>query len=168
MVMSEHEKHTEFLRHCLRYDESADCEKLMKEIARIQRDLRCVERAAWLMALLGALVLAVLGYGTVLVQNFPYNTSKFIINLLIAMGVGVLISLLTFVGLWAGYRWKLDLRREECRQMVAKLLESHFGKSPAKPLQDNRANEGDARRLREATGIAMENFTEKLDHGNES
>jgi uncharacterized membrane protein YccC len=130
--MSEHEKHTEFLRHCLLYDESAGREELMKEIARIQRDLRCVQRAAWLMAMLGVLLLAVLGYGTILVANFPYNTPQFVINLIIAVVVGMLISFLTFVGLWIVYRWKLDLRREECRQMVAKLLESRLGKPAGK------------------------------------
>jgi hypothetical protein len=118
--------------------------------------------------MLGALVVAILGYGTIMVANFPYNTSHLIINLISAVGIGVLVSLLAFMGLWVVYRWKLDLRREECRQMVAKLLQSHFGKPPAKSLQDNLTNEGDAHRLREVTGIAIENFTGKLDHGNES
>jgi len=166
--MSEHEKHTEFLRQCLHYDESAGREKLMKEIARIQRDLRCLQRAAWLMAMLGALVAAVLGYGTVLVQNFPYNTSQFILNLLIAVGVGVLISFLAFAGLWLAYRWKLDLRREECRQMVVKLLESHFGKPPTTPLQDNHAGEGDARRFRELTETAQESSPRDIEQGSSS
>lgn len=132
--MSEHEKHTEFLRHCLRYDESAGREQLMQEIARIQRDLRCVQRAAWLMALLGVLLVAVLGYGTILMANFPYNTSQFVINLIVAISAGILVSLLAFVGLWLVYRWKLDLRREECRQMVAKLLESRLGKPAGKEM----------------------------------
>lgn len=135
--MNDHEKHTEFLRQCLLYDESAGREKLMKEISRIQRDLRCVQRAAWLMAVSGALIVTALGYGAVLTQNFPYNTSQSIVNLIFAAGVAVLISFLTFAVLWMVYRWKLDLRREECRQMVAKLLESRLGKPPATPLQDH-------------------------------
>ena len=61
--MNEHEKHTEFLRQCVLYDESARRQNLVKEIAWIQRDLRCVRRAMWLMAFLAALVVAVLGYG---------------------------------------------------------------------------------------------------------
>src|SRR5580658_10087105 len=112
--MSEHEKHTEFLRQCLLYDESAEREKLIKEIARIQRDLRCVERAAWLMVMVGVLVVTVLGYGMILVQNFPYNTSQIVVNLIFAVGVAALISLLACMSLWVVYRWKLDLRREEC------------------------------------------------------
>jgi hypothetical protein len=163
--MSEHEKHTEFLRQCLLYDESAGRERLMKEIAQIQRDLRCVQRAAWLMAILGVLVVAVLGDGTILVQNFPYNPSQFIVNLIFAVGVGVLISFLAFTGLWLVYRSKLDLRREECRQMVAKLLESRLGKQPTTLLQDNRASEGDARYVREPTETAQESSPGEIEQG---
>ena len=126
--MSEHEKHTEFLTQCLLYDESAGRDELIKEIARIQSDLHCLQRALWLMAVSGALIVVVLSYEGVLAQNFPYKTSQSIINLIFAAGVAVLISFLAFVGLWMVNRWKLDVRREECRQMVAKLLESRLGK----------------------------------------
>lgn len=134
--MSEHEKHTEFLRQCILYDESARRHELVKGIARIQCDLRCVRRAVWLMAILTALVLAGLGYGTVLVDNFPYNLPQFIVNLIWALGLGSLISLLAFLVLGMLYRNKLDQHREECRQRVAKLLESRLGKTAATPSQD--------------------------------
>lgn len=142
-MMSEHQKHTEFLRQCIRYDDSAGRQNLVAEIARIQCDMRCVRCAAWLMAILIALAVAGLGYGAVLVKNFPYNTPQFILNLIYALGVGALISLLAFAGLWMFYRWKLDMRREQCRQMVTKLLESRLGKPVATPLRENRAREGD-------------------------
>jgi hypothetical protein len=164
--MSEHEKHTEFLRQCILYDESARRQKLMKEIARIQLDLRCVQRAAWLMALLGVLLVAILGYGTIMVQNFLYATSHFIINLIIAVGVGIMISLLAFAGLWIVYRWKLDLRREECRQIVIKLLESRLGKPAITPLQDHHADEGHA--LPQLTGTTLESSTGETRPGSQS
>ena len=103
-MMSEHQKHTEFLRHCLRYDESIEHQELEEGITQVQRDARCVRRAVWLMAILTALVVAGLGYGTVLVANFPYNAPQFIVNLIYAVGLGSLISLLVFVGLGMGYR----------------------------------------------------------------
>ncbi|HEX7617731.1 MAG TPA: hypothetical protein VF480_03320 [Verrucomicrobiae bacterium] len=140
--MSEHQKHTEFLRHCLRYGESTEHQELEEGITQVQRDARCVRRAVWLMAILAALVLAGLGYGTVLVDNFPHNAPQFIVNLIYALGLGALISLVVFAGLGMVYRWKLDQRREECRQRVAKLLESRLGKPVAAPLQDNRAGGG--------------------------
>ena len=47
-IMSEHQKHTEFLRHCILYDESAKRQELHERITQIQRDARCVRRAVWL------------------------------------------------------------------------------------------------------------------------
>jgi type VI protein secretion system component VasF len=135
-MMSEHQKHTEFLRQCIRYDESATRQELEEGITRVQRDARCVKRAVWLMAILTALVVAGLGYGTVLVANFPYNAPQAIVNLIYALGLGALISLVVFAGLGMGYRWKLDQRREECRQKIAKLLESRLGKPVTTPSQD--------------------------------
>jgi hypothetical protein len=110
----------------------------------------------WLMAILTALVVAGLGYGTVLVDNFPYNAPQFIVNLVYALGLGSLISLLTFMGLGLVYRKKLDQRREECRQRVARLLESRLGKPVTTPLQDTRDNRvgvGDGRTVRVANEV---------------
>lgn len=64
--MSEHEKHTEFLRQCVLYDESARRRKLVENISQLQRDMRCVRRAVWLMAILTAAIMAGLGYGIIL------------------------------------------------------------------------------------------------------
>ena len=153
--MSEHEKHTEFLRHCILYDESVKRRELEEGITRIQRDARCVRRAARLVAMLIALTVACLGYDVILVDNFPYNIPPFIINLVCGLGLGSLISLLAFAGLGIFYRIKLDRRREECRQLVARLLESRLGKPDVTSLRGDRpgrddgrtvsvANEGDA------------------------
>ena len=146
--MSDHEKHTEFLRQCILYDESARRQELHEGITRIQRDARCVRRAVWLMALLTALVVAGLGYEVILVDNFPYNIPQSIINIICGLGMGSLISLLAFMGLGMVYRMKLDQRREECRQLVARLLESRLGKpvtTPLRDMRDNRAGGGDGR-----------------------
>ncbi len=152
-MMSEHQKHTEFLRHCLRYGESTEHQALDKRITQIQRDERCVQRAVWLMAILTALAVAGLGYPAILVENFPYNAPQFIVNLVCALGVAALICLLVFVVLGMAYRRKLDQRREECRQLVTKLLASRLGKPVATPLadvRDNRGGEGDGKTVRVA------------------
>jgi hypothetical protein len=153
--MSEHEKHTEFLRHCLRYGESTEHQALEKEITQIQRDVRCVQRAVWLMAILTALAMAILGYPAILEESFPYNFPQFTLNLICALGLGSLICLLVFVGLGMAYRNKLDQRREECRQLVMRLLETRLGKPVATPLQhmqNNRAGERDGNTVRVASG----------------
>ena len=153
--MSDHEKHTAFLRQCILYDESTRRHELHERITRIQRDARCVRRAVWLMAMLIALVVAGLSYEVILVDNFPYNLPQLIINLVCALGIGSLISLLTFMGLGMVYRSKLDQQREECRQLVSRLLESRLGKPVTTPLRDNRAGEEGARRIREIVETAQ-------------
>jgi uncharacterized integral membrane protein len=148
MMMSEHQKHTMFLRQCILYDESAGRQELDEGIIQIQRNACCVQRAAWLMVILIALAVAGFGYGEVLVENFPYNSQQPIIDIICALGVGSLISLLAFVGLGMVYRRKLDQRREECRELVARLLESRLGKPVSAPWRDNRAGEANGRTAR--------------------
>jgi uncharacterized BrkB/YihY/UPF0761 family membrane protein len=108
----------------------------MEEIVRIQRDARCVRRAVWLMAMLAALAVIGLGYGVILVSNFPNNFPQFILNTFSVLAVSWLVCILAFAGLGMVYRWKLDRRREECRQIVTKLLESRLGKPATTPLRD--------------------------------
>lgn len=131
--MGEHQKQTEFLKHCLRYHESATREELNREITQIQRDQRCVQRAVWLMAVLTALAVVGLGYPAILLENFPYSPPQFFVNLCCAVGVGSLISLFAFAGLWMVYRKKLDQRKEQCRQMLTTLLESRLGNPVSTP-----------------------------------
>jgi hypothetical protein len=118
--------------------------------------------------MLTALVVAGLGYGTVLVENFPYNVPQFVVNLIYALGLASLISFMAFVGLWMVYRLKLDQRREECRQMVARLLESRLGKPIITPLRNNRAGEEEAPRIRELVETAPGSLTGRIEQGNQS
>jgi hypothetical protein len=127
MITRDHHNQTEFLKRCLRYGEGAGCQQLLLEMTRLQRDARSVWRAAALMAVLFVLALTVLAYATILLDNFPYNTPHFIASLSCAVGAGSLISLLAFLGLGILYRRRLDYRREESRQLIAKLLESRLG-----------------------------------------
>jgi hypothetical protein len=140
--MSEHQNHTQFLRQCLLYDDSSKRHELEKTFSQLQRDLRCVRRAAWLMAMLATLAVAGLGFAVVLTDNFPYNLPPFILNLICTLAVGSLISLLAFAGLRMVYCRQLDQRREECRQLVAKLLASRLGRSAAASLPENQIQTG--------------------------
>ena len=132
-MTSEHQKQTAFLRHCLIYDDTEERHKLEERISQIQYDEICVRRAVWLMALFAALSMAGLGYSAVFMAKYPLNlseiTSQWIIKLLCALGVGSIICLVAFLSLGMIYRKDLDLRREECRQLAMKIMESRLGKS---------------------------------------
>jgi hypothetical protein len=130
--MSEH-KHTEFLRHCLLYDDSSERHHMEKNFTRLQRDLLSVQRAVWLMAILAALALAGMIYPAILLENFPYNTGRFIFHLLFALFVGSLICLATFMGLRMFYRRQLARQREQCHQLLTRLLASRLGATSGNP-----------------------------------
>ena len=129
--MSEHQRVTEFLRQCIRYDDTEERHRLEERIARIQRDERIVQRAVWLMILLAAVAMAGLGYAAILHAEYPLNvsqfTGRFLIKALCALGAGSLICLFVFLGLGVIFRKELDQRREDCRRLTLKVLASSLG-----------------------------------------
>ena len=140
--MRDHHQQTEFLKQCLRYDESARCRQLAQEITQLQRDERCVQRAVWLMAVLTGLASVGLAYPAILLANFPYSAPQSFIKPVCSLGVASLISLVAFVILQMVYRKKLDRRREECRRMVSRLLESRLGNPVITPSREDPISEG--------------------------
>ena len=150
--MSENQKETAFLRQCIRYEESAERRELEDGIIEMQRNERCVRRAAWLMVMLAALVVAGAGYGVLLVDNFPYNVPHFILNTACGLGLASLISLLAFVILGMVYRQELAQRREKCRQLVTKLMESRLGKQVPALLREGRVGDGNRESVSQAAG----------------
>ena len=133
--MSEHQKQTAFLRQCLLYDDSGERHELEESMKQLQRNLRCVRRAVWLMAVLVALAMAGLCYSAVVPADDPHNLSQLVAQfsskVFCALGLGSMICLVAFTGLGVVHRSKLDQRREECRRLAAKLLESRLGKPRA-------------------------------------
>jgi hypothetical protein len=135
VITGDHQKHTDFLKECLRYDENARCQELAQEITRLQRDERCVQRATWLMGVLTGLAVALLVYPAILLENFPYSVPKFMVSLVGVLGVGSFISLLAFFVYGVCHRQKLNQLREESRRRVAELLETRLGNVPSPPVQ---------------------------------
>src|ERR1051325_7300427 len=133
--MSEHEKQTAFLRQCLLYHDAGERHELEESISQLQRNLHCVRRAVWLMALLVALAMAGLCYSAVVPTDDPHNLSQLVMQfsskVFCALGLGSMICLVAFAGLGVVHRSKLDQRREEWRRLAAKLLESRLGKPRA-------------------------------------
>ena len=126
--MSQHQKATEFLKQVIHYDDSAERQTLEEGITQDARNERCLRRAVSLVALLSALALAGLCYAAVLLTDSPQNKSYFGIKVLAALGLGSLICLPVFMGFWISCRRKAERRREECRKLTAKLLQSRLGK----------------------------------------
>ena len=124
-----------FLRQAILYDDTAERHKLEQRITQIERDARCLLRAIWLMVLLTAVGIAGLCYCAVFLADFPENMTQFttwiVVKVFGALGLGSAISLLAFMCLGIAYRRELNSRREECRGLIAKLLESRLGKPPS-------------------------------------
>jgi len=133
-----HHRETEFLKQCIRYEDTEERHRLEERITQIQRDERIVRRAVWLMALLAALAMAGLGYAAVLMVEYPLNvselTSRFFIKALCALGAGSGVCLFVFLGLGAIFRKELDQRQEDCRRLALKVLEARLGPVGTRPL----------------------------------
>lgn len=131
-MMSDYQRETEFLRQCIRYDDTAEHLKLGERIAELHRIELGVRRAMWLMALFAGLALAGLCYGAVFLAEYPLDLVQFHARLLVkvpcALGAGSLTCLLVFASFGAINRRELDRRREDCRRLTTKLMEARLGK----------------------------------------
>src|SRR5712692_5627355 len=102
-MTSEHQKETDFLRQLIRYDQSAERDKLEGRITRIQRDERCVRRAVYLMPLLSALAAAGLYCAPAFLVDDPENKWRFWVNVVCGLGMASLTSFVVFGGYWLAY-----------------------------------------------------------------
>jgi hypothetical protein len=127
--MTAHQIEMAFLSSVIPYDDSDEPLKLQKSISQLQRDERCVRRLAWAMALFLMLGSAGVAYGGILQENFPYNLPEYVIHVFCVFVLASLICRVAFAGLLAAYRRKLNRLREECRRLVARVLESHLGRA---------------------------------------
>jgi uncharacterized membrane protein len=143
--MSDHQKQTDFLTQCLLYDDTAKSHKLADRIAQVQQDERRVQRGLRLMGLLAALAIVGLCYSAIFLAYYPQNllgfTTNFITQVFCVLGLVSTICLLVFSYLGVVYRKELDQRREECRQLVTKVMEFRMGKPVITPLQDSRVGD---------------------------
>src|SRR5262245_46465835 len=121
--MTEYERETAFLRHVIRFENTNECRELDEKIADAERDGRCVLRATWLVALFAGLGIAGITYVVALQPSVLDDNSLFMIKVLCVIELASLISLSVFIGYLLVYRTKLNEAREECRQIVMKLLE---------------------------------------------
>src|SRR3954471_20642614 len=141
-IMTEHERDTEFLKHCLGYGDSAEGHKLQERVTRIQQDERLVRRALWWMALSTLLAFAGVCYSTFFwsdLQNLSYITAHLLTKVFCVVGLGSFICMLAFCVMVKVYHHELNQRRADCRRLALELLQSLTGKTlqaaiiPARP-----------------------------------
>jgi|ERR1051325_6150698 uncharacterized membrane protein len=139
-MMSEHEKQTEFLKECLRYDNTPKNHKLAEEITQIQRDERRVRQALKVTGGLAAVAAVGLSYSAIFLDYFPQNvlgfTAHFLTQIFCVAGLVSIICLLIFAYLGSLHREELNRHREDCRETVTKFMECRLEK-PVAPLQQD-------------------------------
>ena len=120
---SPYQRATELLQHTIDFDDTLEHRKLVERIAQVERDERCVQRVALLMAGFTALAAVGFGYGVILQENFANSPSSFVARLISELALASLISLVGIAGLWLVYRSKLNGLMRDCRRSVTLLLE---------------------------------------------
>jgi hypothetical protein len=137
-LMSDNERETDFLGHCLLYDDSGDGHQLQQRITQVKQEERCVRRALKWLLLAALLAFSGLCYSMLFMPEHPGTVSpiarQVITDTLLVFGMGSLICMLGFCIMIFIYRRELATRREQCRQMALKLLESRLGKPPGRPV----------------------------------
>src|SRR6185369_10625252 len=132
-----------FLRRIIVYDDTEEHRELDRRIAQLQRDEYCVQRAALAAVLFTLAAMAGLAYVAILENNFPYNQSQLLVTVLCDVGLASFICVVGFSSLLVVYRNRLNRLREECRQLVMKLVERQLGKSRAASLRNAPSEPGD-------------------------
>jgi hypothetical protein len=114
---------TELSKHTIDFDDTLEHRKLVERIAQLERDERCVQRVAFLVAAFTALAVVGFGYGVILQENFADGASSFVARLISELALASLLSLVGIAGLWLVYRSKLNGLMRDCRRLVTHLLE---------------------------------------------
>jgi hypothetical protein len=128
--MTEYRKQAAFIRRLVSYDTSGEGALLLERLQQAQKNERCIFSACVLVALLACFGLAGLGYSAVLLPQFFHNSTHVLIRLFGALGLGSGLCFVFFVGLWRWYRGGVNRVHEECRKLVTRMLEAHFGAAP--------------------------------------
>jgi hypothetical protein len=134
--MSGAQIHAEKLRQSRHCNESTRRQDMEGEIARMQRHAHSAQRAVCLMAFVMALAVAGLGYPTILLENFPQNAPAFFVNLMYALGVGSLISLVAFASLGLLYRKKAS-RCLAARLFATPIIKPAASSPPLRPTESH-------------------------------
>lgn len=125
--MTEYRRQAEFLKSLLMYEDSAEHQILCERLAVAERNERCLLCACRLVTVVALLGMAGIGYSAVLLPQFFDNSTHVVVQFFSALGLGSLMCLGVFVGLWLFYRRAMNRVHEECRRRVEMMLEARLG-----------------------------------------
>ena len=72
-----------------------------------------------------------MGYSAVLLPQFFDNATHVVVQFFSALGLGSMMCLTVFLGLWFWYRGNVNRIHEECRRVITAMLESRLQKPAA-------------------------------------
>jgi hypothetical protein len=128
--MSEHRKQSEFLKKLVMHDDSPANRSVCERLAAAERNERCLLLACRLVGLIAAVALAGIGYSAVLLPEFFDNATHVILRFFSALGLGSALCFVVFLGLWFWYRSHTNRIHDECRRVIAAMLEARLKTTP--------------------------------------
>jgi len=124
--MTEYRKQAEFLKSLLMYEDIEEHRILCERLAAAERNERCLLCACRLVMVVALVGMAGIGYSAVLLPQFFDNSTHVVVQFFSALGLGSLMCLAAFFGLWVWYRRAMNRVHEECRLRVGTMLESRL------------------------------------------
>jgi hypothetical protein len=117
------------LRALILHDGTEEFQAVLRRLESAERDLRCLRRAVLLTGLLAALSLSGIGYGTLLLPEVVSQVPSVLVQVLYALAMSSLVSMLVFGGLWTHRRCTEKRTHEKCRVHAREIQESRSSES---------------------------------------
>ena len=114
------------MKALMAYEEGIEHQVLKERLCAAEKNERCLFYACRLVGCLVFVGLAGLGYSAVLLPQFFDNSPHFLIQFFSALGLGSVMCLAVFGGLWLWYRSAANRVYDECRKVVMKMIEVRF------------------------------------------
>jgi hypothetical protein len=126
MFMTEYRRQVAFLKTLLSYSDDEEHRDLQERMAQTEKNEHCLLCACRLVGMIGAFGLMGLGYSAVLLPEFFHHSPHLLVQFFSALGLGSVMCLLVFVGLWFYYRSAVNRIHDECRRIVTRMLEARL------------------------------------------
>jgi hypothetical protein len=121
--MSEHQRHTAFLKRLVSFGDTRDCKELLERIQNAERDERSVRRKISGLILLVLLSIIGFGYVKLFAPDHFFYAWPVLVRLFSVLSLGAVIGLVFFTGFWCWCRAVLNGLRDEARRLVQPILE---------------------------------------------